>query len=129
MVQYIKLDDIRPNPVQIRKRFTKRFAKTLRGSLKEHGLVVPLSVIKKNNYYEIETGEQRWRELKALGVEKLEVGQEVIIKADDSTALLRTFLENRVRKEFHPVEEALGLLRLLKQKYGDHSANDFIRRI
>ena len=60
-VKYLKINEIEPNKEQARKIFDEEAIEELSNSIKEYGVIQPIVVAKKENYYEIIAGERRWR--------------------------------------------------------------------
>ena len=61
LVKQIKINEIEPNKAQARKKFDEESIEDLANSIKEYGVIQPIIVSKKDNYYEIVAGERRWR--------------------------------------------------------------------
>ena len=69
----IKLTEIEPNRNQPRKKFDEESLEELANSIKEYGLIQPIVVAKKEDYYEIVAGERRWRASKKAGLKEVPV--------------------------------------------------------
>ena len=67
----INLDELRPNPYQPRKIFDEKALDDLASSIKEHGVIQPIIVTKKDDYYQIVAGERRWRAAKKAGLSEI----------------------------------------------------------
>ena len=67
LVKSIKLNEIEPNKEQARKKFDDESLEELANSIKEYGVIQPIVVSKKDNYYQIIAGERRWRASKKAG--------------------------------------------------------------
>ena len=87
-VKYLKINEIEPNKEQARKIFDEEAIEELSNSIKEYGVIQPIVVAKKENYYEIIAGERRWRASKKAGLETIPV----IVKDDNcsSAAVIKT---------------------------------------
>ena len=64
----LKITEVEPNREQARKRFDQEALEELAGSIKEYGLIQPIVVTKKDDYYSIVAGERRWRASKIAGL-------------------------------------------------------------
>ncbi len=111
-IQEIEVSKIQPNPFQPRKVFEPNALKELADSIKEHGVIQPLVVIKTELGYEIVVGERRFRASQLAGMEKVPA----IVKDSmvDQTKLEVALIENIQRKELNPIEEAMAYDRLMK---------------
>ncbi len=110
----LPLNEIEPNRQQPRKKFDPEKLQALADSIREHGIVQPLIVVKEADYYKIVAGERRWRAAKMLGLKEVPV----IIRAytslqSDEIALI----ENLQRENLSPIEEAAGYKQLM-DKFG-----------
>ncbi len=99
----IPIDRIKPNKSQPRKNFEDSAIKDLAASIREKGLIQPLTVRKAGSDFEIIAGERRWRASKLAGMKNLPV---VIIEADDNEVLELALIENLQREDLNPIEEA-----------------------
>jgi len=113
-VNEIEIEKIIPNPYQPRKEFSEESIKELAESIKGHGLLQPILVIKKDNNYILVSGERRLRATKLIGKEKIRA-----IIVDYTLDDLREYalIENIQREDLNPIEVALSLHELIK-KYG-----------
>ena len=99
---------------QPRKYFDDEALAELADSIREHGIIQPLTVRKlSSGYYQIIAGERRWRAAKLAGLREVPV---VIIEADDRKAMELAMIENLQREDLNPMEEAEGY-RVLMQQY------------
>lgn len=110
--QEIAVKDIAANPYQPRQVFDEEKLQELAESIKEHGVVQPLVVRKKGKKYELVAGERRLRASKLAGVKKVPV---VIREYDDAEMMEIALIENIQRHDLNPIEEALGLRRLMTE--------------
>ena len=96
---------------QPRKNFDEAALAELADSIREHGLIQPLTVRRlSSGYYQIIAGERRWRAAKLAGLKELPV---VIIEADDRKAMELAMIENLQREDLNPMEEAAGFRSLI----------------
>ncbi len=106
---------IEPNRSQPRQDFDQEELETLADSLREHGMIQPITVRELNSgYYQIIAGERRWRASRLAGLAEVPA---VIIEADDKKAMELALIENLQRQDLNPVEEALGYQTLMTE-YG-----------
>lgn len=108
----IKITEIEPNRKQPRKEFNEDALLELAESIKQHGVLQPLLVQKREGYYEIIAGERRWRASKLAGIKEVPV----IIKDYTEQQIVEVALiENIQREDLNPIEEALAYKRLLNE--------------
>ena len=109
----LPLSQIEPFSGQPRKNFDPEALAELTDSIREHGIIQPLTVRKlSSGYYQIIAGERRWRAAKQAGLKEVPV---VIIEADDRKAMELAMIENLQREDLNPMEEAQGLQALMEQ--------------
>ena len=107
----IKLSLIEPNKEQPRKAFDEDALIELSESIKQYGVLQPLLVQKKDDYYEIIAGERRWRASKLAGLKEVPV----IIKDYSTQEVMEiALIENIQREDLNPIEEAQAYQRLIK---------------
>ena len=100
---------------QARRSFDEDALDELAESIREHGIIQPLTVRRtQDGCYEIIAGERRWRAARQLGLEKVPAR---IIVADDREAMEMGLVENLQREDLNPIEEAQGYRKLI-QVYG-----------
>jgi ParB family chromosome partitioning protein len=110
----LKVLEIEPNREQPRKIFNQESLEELADSIKEYGLIQPIVVSKKENYYCIVAGERRWRASKLAGLTEIPA----IIREDDEKVNSEiSLIENMQREDLNPYEKALGI-KTLMDKYG-----------
>lgn len=108
----VKTSDIEPNREQPRKNFDEDALLELAESIKQFGIIQPLIVQKKKDYYEIIAGERRWRAAKMAGLKEIPV----IIKDYTEQEIVEiSLIENIQREDLNPIEEALAYRRLLNE--------------
>ncbi|MBM3823349.1 MAG: ParB/RepB/Spo0J family partition protein [Verrucomicrobia bacterium] len=108
----LKLESIRPCPLQPRKHFSEDSLAELAASLKENGLIQPLVVRPRGGSYELIAGERRWRAAQQAGFQEVPAW---IRDASDREVLEMALVENLQRENLNPVEEAAGFAQLLSQ--------------
>lgn len=108
----LKITKIEPNREQPRKDFNEEQLQELADSMKEYGVLQPLLVQKKDNYYEIIAGERRWRAAKLAGLKEVPV---VIREYSAQQAVEVALIENVQREDLNPIEEALAYQRLMQE--------------
>ncbi len=100
---------------QPRKSFDSTKLEELADSIRQHGVIQPLTVRKlASGYYQIIAGERRWRAARSAGLEEVPA---IIIEADDQKAMELAMIENLQREDLNPIEEAQGF-RVLTDTYG-----------
>ena len=111
----LPIHKVEPNPTQPRRDFDEEELQNLADSIKEHGVVQPLTVREtENGYYQIIAGERRWRAARLAGLWEVPA---VIMEADDRKTMELALIENLQRQDLNPVEEALGYQTLMGE-YG-----------
>ena len=108
---FLPLSQVEPGLNQPRKRFDEQALADLADSIREHGIIQPLTVRRlSTGYYQIIAGERRWRAAKLAGLMEVPA---VIIEADDKKVMELGLIENLQREDLNPMEEAEGYLLLL----------------
>ena len=107
----LRISQIEPNKSQPRKMFDEDALIELSESIKQYGVLQPLLVQKKDNYYEIIAGERRWRAAKLAGVKEIPV---IIKDYSDQEVVEIALIENIQREDLNPIEEAQAYQRLIK---------------
>ena len=111
----LPLQKIEPNRLQPRKSFNEEELSSLADSIRQHGVIQPLTVrLLDTGYYQIIAGERRWRAARMAGLREVPV---VIIEADDKKAMELALIENLQRADLTPIEEARGYQQLIGE-YG-----------
>ena len=111
----LPISQVEPGLNQPRKRFDPETLEDLSQSIRQHGIIQPLTVRRlSSGYYQIIAGERRWRAAKLAGL--LEVPA-CIIEADDRKVMELGLIENLQREDLNPAEEARGF-RTLMEEYG-----------
>lgn len=108
---FLPISQVEPGLNQPRKRFDEEALADLSDSIREHGVIQPLTVRRlASGYYQIIAGERRWRAAKMAGLSEVPA---VIIEADDKKVMELGLIENLQREDLNPMEEAEGYLVLL----------------
>ncbi len=111
-VKKVPLSKVEPNREQPRRSFDETAIRELADSIKQYGVIQPLIVQDKGDYYEIVAGERRWRAAKLAGVRELPV---IIRDLPEQERMEITLIENIQRENLNPIEEALAYQRLLTE--------------
>ena len=113
VVQQLKIIDVEPNRDQPRKQFNEEALNELSESIKRYGLIQPIIVTKKDDYYEIIAGERRWRACKKAGLTTISA----IVREDDKKKNQEiALIENIQREDLNAFEKASGI-KLLMDEY------------
>lgn len=108
----VKITEVEPNREQPRKNFDEDALLELADSIKQFGIIQPLIVQKKDDYYEIIAGERRWRAAKMAGLKEVPV---IIKNYTDQERVIIALIENIQRENLNPIEEAQAFKRLLSE--------------
>ena len=108
----MKINQVEPNREQPRKNFDEEALQELAESIKQFGILQPLIVQKRDDYYEIIAGERRWRAAKLAGLKEVPV---VIREMSDQEIVEISLIENIQRENLNPIEEAAAYKRLLTE--------------
>ena len=112
---FLPLSQVESCAAQPRKQFDPDALADLADSIRQHGIIQPLTVRKlQSGYYQIIAGERRWRAARMAGLSQVPV---VVIEADDRKAMELAMIENLQREDLNPMEEAEGY-RTLMEQYG-----------
>ena len=110
-VVFLPARSIRPNPAQPRKIFKPEALDELADSIRQHGILQPLSVRRSGNVYELIAGERRLRAARIAGVTDIPC---IIMSMDDKESGMAAMVENLQRQDLDFIEEAMGIARLLR---------------
>lgn len=110
-VKYLKLIDIEPNRSQPRRNFDEESMQELADSIKIYGVIQPIVVNYKENYYEIVAGERRWRAAKIAGLKEIPA---IIKNIDERKSKEIALIENVQREDLNTIEKARGLKVLME---------------
>lgn len=108
----VKINEVEPNREQPRKKFDEDALVELSESIRQFGVLQPLLVQKKKDYYEIIAGERRWRAAKLAGIKEIPV---IIKEFSDQEVVEISLIENIQRENLNPIEEALAYKRLMEE--------------
>lgn len=108
----INIAKVEPNREQPRKKFDEDSLLELAESIKQFGVLQPLLVQDKSDYYEIVAGERRWRAAKLAGIKEVPV---IIKKLSNQEIMEISLIENIQREDLNPIEEAQAYKRLLTE--------------
>ena len=108
----VKMTEIEPNRNQPRKQFDEDGLLELAESIKQFGVLQPLLVQKKDDYFEIIAGERRWRASKLAGLKEVPV---IIKDFSEQEAVEISLIENIQRENLNPIEEAVAFKRLMEE--------------
>lgn len=112
LVQNIKVIEIEPNKEQPRKHFDSESLEDLAKSIKRYGVIQPIIVNKKDNYYMIVAGERRWRASKIAGLTEIPC---IVRDNDERKNREIALIENIQREDLNPIEKARGFKQLLDE--------------
>lgn len=110
--QTLNINRIEPNKNQPRKEFNEDALQELADSIKQFGVIEPLVVVKRKDYYELIAGERRWRAARLAGLKEVPV---VIKDYDDQQIVEIALIENIQREDLNPIEEAHAYERLIQE--------------
>ncbi|MGO5053856.1 ParB/RepB/Spo0J family partition protein [Lachnospiraceae bacterium LCP25S3_G4] len=110
--QLVKITKVEPNREQPRRTFEEDALLELADSIKQFGILQPLLVQKRSDYYEIIAGERRWRAAKLAGLKEVPV---IIKEYTDQEVVEIALIENIQRENLNPIEEAMAYKKLLNE--------------
>jgi ParB family chromosome partitioning protein len=108
----VPLNKIRPSALQPRKQFSDESLRELANSIREQGIVQPLIVRARGDFFELIAGERRWRAAQLLNLPEVPV---ITREADDRSVLELALIENLQRENLNAIEEAHGYAQLAEQ--------------
>ena len=108
----LPIDKIEPNPDQPRNQFDEDTLQELADSIKQYGMLQPILVTPKDDFYEIIAGERRWRAAKQAGLNEVPV---MIRKYNENEIVEIALIENIQRDNLNPIEEAMAYKRLMEE--------------
>ena len=110
---FLPISQVESCATQPRKQFDTDALADLADSIREHGIIQPLTVRKlQSGYYQIIAGERRWRAARMAGLSEVPA---IVIEADDRKAMELAMIENLQREDLNPIEEAEGYQVLMSQ--------------
>ena len=108
----VRINEVEPNRDQPRKDFDEDALMELADSIRQFGILQPLLVQKKKNYYEIIAGERRWRAAKLAGIKEVPI---IVKDYTDQEIVEISLIENIQRENLNPIEEAMAFKILLQE--------------
>ena len=114
-INKVKINDIKPNPDQPRRDFDKKSLEELSLSIKNKGIITPITIRKSGKHYEIVAGERRWRAARKANLKSIPA---YILNIKDNSEMMQVALiENIQREDLNAIEEAEGYA-ILNSKHG-----------
>jgi len=111
-VVFLPVRSIRPNPAQPRKIFREEALDELADSIRQHGILQPLSVRRVGTAYELISGERRLRAAELAGVTDVPC---ILMSMDNKASGFAALVENLQRQDLDFIEEAMGIRRLIQE--------------
>ena len=111
-IKTVKISKVEPNRKQPRKKFDEDALLELSESIKQYGVLQPLLVSDKKDYYELVAGGRRWRAAKMAGLKEVPI---IIKEFSDQETVEISLIENIQREDLNPVEEAQAYKRLIDE--------------
>ncbi|GAB4123995.1 MAG: ParB/RepB/Spo0J family partition protein [Sideroxydans sp.] len=109
----LKVEQLKPGKYQPRSRMDEASLNELAASIRSQGVMQPILVRElPNSSYEIIAGERRWRAAQLAGLKQVPV---LVRKVEDNAALAMALIENIQREDLNPLEEAIGIQRLIDE--------------
>ena len=108
----VDINKVEPNKLQPRKNFDEDKLQDLAENIKLHGIINPLIVQDRGEYYEIIGGERRWRAARLAGFKKVPV---IIMKLSEQEFVEISLIDNIQREQLNPIEEAMAFARLIDE--------------
>lgn len=110
-IQEVKIEEIKPNKDQPRKSFNKKALEELANSIKEHGILQPLIIIKEDQQYFLVAGERRLRAALLAGLKTVPVIEKQMLQLESSQMAI---IENIQREDLNPIEEGAAYQKLIE---------------
>ena len=110
-VVFLPAQSIQPNPAQPRKVFAAGALDELAESIRQHGILQPLSVRRRDNVYELISGERRLRAAQLAGVTDIPC---ILMRMDDLESGMAALVENLQRQDLDFIEEAQAIQRMIR---------------
>lgn len=111
-VKQVSISKVEPNRDQPRKYFDEDALQDLAESVKQHGILSPLLVVDRGDYYEIVAGERRWRAATIAGLKEVPV---IVRDLTEQEIVEISIIENLQREDLNEIEEANGYKRLMTE--------------
>lgn len=112
VIEKLKITEVEPNRNQPRKNFDEEALEELAESIKRYGVIQPIIVVKKDDYYEIVAGERRWRASKKAGLKEIPA---IVREGDERKNKEIALIENVQREDLNAYEKALGIKELMDE--------------
>ena len=110
LIHNLKIIDVEPNKAQPRMFFDEEALEELANSIKQYGVIQPIIVTKKGDFYQIVAGERRWRASKKAGLTEIPA---VVRDYSEQTNREISLIENIQRENLNPIEKAKAIRELL----------------
>ena len=114
VIEKLKITQVEPNRNQPRKHFDEEALEELAESISRYGVIQPIIVVKKGDYYEIVAGERRWRASKKAGLTEIPA---IVREGDERKNKEIALIENVQREDLNAYEKAVGIKELMEE-YG-----------
>ncbi|MBQ7624445.1 MAG: ParB/RepB/Spo0J family partition protein [Clostridia bacterium] len=111
-IKGIRIADIEPNKDQPRRDFDPEALESLTQSIRQNGVITPITVRKTGDTYRIIAGERRWRAARSAGLTEIPA---YVLEADEERAFELALVENLQREDLNPIEEAEGYKTLIER--------------
>ena len=108
----VRIDQVEPSPYQPRKTFESRSLDELTASIRSSGVIQPIIVRQVGSGYQLIAGERRWRAARQAGLDRIPA---IVREASDAESLELALVENLLREDLNPMEEAEAYRHLLSQ--------------
>lgn len=112
LVETLRITQVEPNRNQPRHTFNNDKIEELSDSIREHGVIQPIIVVKNNDMYKIVAGERRWRAAKMAGLKEIPA---VVRNYSEFEIAQIALIENLQRENLNPIEEAIGYQTLINK--------------
>jgi ParB family chromosome partitioning protein len=111
-IKHIPVEAVEPNPYQPRRHFDEEGLAELAASIKEKGVLQPITVREKNGTFELVAGERRWRAAQIAGLSEIPA---VVRELADREVMEIALIENLQREDLNPIEEAEAYAVLMEE--------------
>ena len=111
VIEKLKITQVEPNRNQPRKHFDEEALEELAESISRYGVIQPIIVVKKGDYYEIVAGERRWRASKKAGLTEIPA---IVREGDERKNKEIALIENVQREDLNAYEKAVGIKELME---------------
>jgi len=107
----VDINKVEPNREQPRKTFEEEPLQELADSIEKHGVISPINVVDKGDYYQIISGERRWRASRRAGLKEVPV---IVREYTEQEIVEVSLIENIQREDLNPIEEAKAFKKLME---------------